>query len=89
MAIQRCCPTYSRFLPRILRDLQQNAPPMLAQDIVGSVRELCNPAPERRGRPDSINSSEPKYSLSRYVTKFDLMATRAELFLERTATDSE
>ena len=81
-------PYIQQVFAQLLRVLQQKAPPMLADDIVGSVRELCNPAPERRGRLENISSSESRYSLSRYVTKFDLMATRAELSLERTATDS-
>ena len=82
-------PYIQQVFTQILRVLRQKAPPVLADDIVGSVRELCDPDPERRGRPQNISSSEGRYSLSRYVTKFDVMATRAELFLERTATDSE
>lgn len=82
-------PYIQQVFAQILRVLRENVPPVMADDIVGSVRELCNPAPDKRGRPEGVSSSESKYSLSRYVTKFDLLASRAEVIVERAAAHSE
>lgn len=47
------------------------------------VYQLCNPDPDQRGVPARIRGIESQYLLERYVSKFDLLARRAELKLFR------
>ncbi len=50
--------------------------PKLAADLVPVYRMLCEPDPKRRGSPEQkIN----KVALDRFVTRFDLMASRASV----------
>lgn len=75
--------TYLDLLPairdafaRVLVDLR-NSIPRGAEDLVTVVKELCDPDPTLRGHPK--NSPGNQFSLERYVTRFDLLARKAEL----------
>ena len=51
-------------------------PPTLATDLASVYAQLCEPDPRKRGYPGQILS---KISLERYITKFDVMARKAEI----------
>ena len=51
---------------------------------LGSViRQLCNPNPTRRGHPKDKVGFYNKYSLIRYISKFDVLAKKAEYNIMR------
>ena len=62
---------------QIVRELSQGVPKDFARDITTLVQQLCNPDPRERGHPKNMTAAT-KYSLERYVSKFDLLAKRAE-----------
>ena len=72
-------PYIQQVFSEILRALRKEVPADLADDIVGSVRDLCNPSPYKRGSAENMSPRGNRYSLMRYVTKFDRMARQAEL----------
>lgn len=47
-------------------------------ELVGAVRQLCEPDPNLRGHPRNRIGSGNRYSLERYVALFDRLAARAE-----------
>jgi serine/threonine protein kinase len=55
----------------------------LKGELRSVVSQLCDPDPRERGIPQSIGGISPPYSLQRYVSKFDLLARRAEIDLRR------
>ena len=70
-------PYLQNIFAQIVRELSQNVPRDFARDITTLVRQLCNPDPRERGHPKNMTAGT-KYSLERYVSKFDLLAKRAE-----------
>jgi serine/threonine protein kinase len=52
----------------------------LRDELMAIVRHLCDPDPALRGDPKA-RSGANQYSLERYVTRFDLLARRAEIGL--------
>jgi serine/threonine protein kinase len=56
----------------------------LGRDLSRIVRELCDPLPVRRGHP-SLRRLKNPCDLERYITRFDILARKAEmeLFLRR------
>ena len=77
--------TYSEVLPflhaafgRILVDFKGQVDPTVRDDMTGIVKDLCEPDPALRGHPRNRNHIATQYSLERYVSRFDLLARRAE-----------
>ena len=56
-------------------------PAHLRTDVTTVLKQLCNPDPARRGHPLEARGSGNTFSLERYVTRFDLLARRAEVAL--------
>ena len=84
--------TYSEVLPylqqvftEIIRELREKIRTGFADEVAECVKQLCNPDPDRRGHPKSIESSGNQYSLERYVSIFDRLARKAEWSLTRKA----
>lgn len=50
-------------------------------DLKSLVEMLCHPYPEKRGHPKNILLNGRDYSLERFITKLDVLKTRAELKL--------
>lgn len=79
--------TYEEVLPYlrdafqlVVEDYRQALPPALQNDLPEIVSQLCEPDPKQRGHPKNrrtVNS----YSLERFVSRFNLLAKRAELKL--------
>jgi serine/threonine protein kinase len=80
--------TYTEVLPevrdafdRALQRLSEAIPEPYRADLLGIVRELCDPEPALRGHPKNRKNAAIQYSLERYVTRFDLLAKKAEYAL--------
>ena len=54
-------------------------PQEIRELLVVPIRELCDPDPSLRGHPKNRTELGNPYSLQRYVTRFDVIAYRAEL----------
>lgn len=52
-------------------------------DLTNTVRELCEIDPRRRGHPKNLKSASTQHSLERYVTRFDVLARKAEMSIFR------
>ena len=70
---------FSQVLEELATCLPEDRPS--AERILEAVRQLCDPEPQRRGHPKNILSEGSSYALERYVSMFNLVATRAELRL--------
>jgi eukaryotic-like serine/threonine-protein kinase len=77
--------TYADVLPhvrhafgRVIDNLKATLDPTIRDEVVISVRELCDPDPALRGHPKDRRQPVLQYSLRRYVARFDLLARRAE-----------
>lgn len=58
------------------RDLEAQLPQALAQDILPIYNQLCEPDPRKRGFPGQLLN---KIALERYITKFDVIARKADI----------
>ena len=63
---------------RSVDDLRASMPESLRVSLTQIVKELCDPDPELRGNPKDRSGHHNQYAIHRYVTAFDLLATRAE-----------
>lgn len=66
---------------RALGKFQLSLPVQISGDVVGIVRCLCEPDPKLRGHP--LNRSGNQFGLERFVSSFNLLATKAEYNLFR------
>lgn len=55
--------------------------PKLADELTAMVRNLCEPDPMQRGDPAAIQMGGGRYSLQRFISRFDLLARRSEFDL--------
>lgn len=82
--------SYQDVLPYV-RDAHESAfqqfescvPIGIRSRLAAAVRQLCDPDPLLRGHPKNRPSQGNRYSLERYVTTFDLLASRAEIEMKR------
>jgi len=79
------CGDFDEILPylrdgfgRAVRDFSRSVPNTLSDEIVGAVRELCEPDPRLRGHPSQRRGEGAQYSLERYISQFDRLARKAE-----------
>ena len=49
-----------------------------SEEIASSVKQLCNPDPEKRGHPIDIRRRHNPYNLERYISIFNRLASKAE-----------
>jgi eukaryotic-like serine/threonine-protein kinase len=75
--------TYDDVLPHIRRafhdvitDLSAAIDPLVRDDIIVLIKELCNPELAKRGHRKGLGSGS-QYSLERYKSQTDLMLKRA------------
>jgi eukaryotic-like serine/threonine-protein kinase len=66
---------------RVTEEFSKSVPDEQRADVVALVRELCDPDPGVRGHASQRLKASSQYSLERYVTRFDLLARRAEASL--------
>jgi hypothetical protein len=69
---------FERMLEMFSRAATQEAPGLDA-DLTEVVRQLCDPDPRLRGHPITRGNIATQFDLQRYVTRFDLLARRAEI----------
>ena len=70
---------------RILLDLTTLLDADYVAELPVHLRQLCHPNPGQRGHPTSIREGFNQYSLERYVSIFDRLASRAEISVKRDA----
>jgi len=82
--------TYGAVLPyvrdafgRVVDSVKAQSPEEVRPDMLLSIRELCEPDPALRGHPLNRLGQGDQFSLERYISRFDLLARRAELGLLR------
>jgi serine/threonine protein kinase len=75
--------TYKEVLPYIrdayvvaLQNISGQLPHKLSNEVTEVIRQLCDPDPELRGHP--MMRTRGPLTLERYVTKFNVLATKAE-----------
>jgi serine/threonine protein kinase len=61
----------------VLLELEEQLPEKLRSDLLNIVAQLCHPNPNKRGNRSGVDP----YSMERYITWFDLLARRAEIYL--------
>jgi eukaryotic-like serine/threonine-protein kinase len=62
-----------------LAELDQLFPAELKNDLGEMVKQLCEPNPTERGHPLNRQINQNQFSLERYISKLNLLASRAEL----------
>jgi serine/threonine protein kinase len=77
-------PIVRRVFSDVLEELSIRVPIEFEEDVVKSVRELCEPDPVLRGHP--LNRRTSQFDLSRYVSLFDLLSAKAAVSSRRQAT---
>jgi serine/threonine protein kinase len=77
--------TYSEVLPyltaaftSVLEDIGPRLDPLVRDDVILLLSELCNPDLSLRGHPKGLGRYN-QYSLERYVTRLDLLTKRLEI----------
>jgi eukaryotic-like serine/threonine-protein kinase len=68
---------------RVVVAFQGQAPAENADKLTQAFRELCDPDPSLRGDPKAWAGSSTRYSMQRYVSRFDWLARDAEIRLRR------
>ena len=68
---------------RVVDSVKAQIPQEVRPDMLLSIRELCEPDPVLRGHPLNRLGHGDQFSLERYISRFDLLARRAELGLLR------
>ncbi|MES1924837.1 protein kinase [Salinisphaera sp. T31B1] len=74
-------PHISDLVDAILNDALSNAHPTIRGDLQSVLDELCNVEPEKRGKPGLGRPLAVQFSLQRYISIFDRLAKKSELFL--------
>lgn len=67
----------------VLREFAASLSSELRDELRLTLAELCEPDPEVRGLPSQALGRRNRYSVARYVSRFDYLAGRAELQLMR------
>jgi serine/threonine protein kinase len=63
----------------VLAELEPALPKWPREDLIGMIKELCEPDPEVRGHPLNRTGHQDKYALDRYITELDLLSRKSEL----------
>lgn len=71
-------PYVNRIFLQIIRELRNDPRTAFVPEIADIVKQLCDPDPAQRGLP--MNRGISRYSLQRYVSKFDLLHKRNKYF---------
>lgn len=62
-----------------LDEIREEADPEIADEIVRLISYLCDPDPALRGHPRNLEGAGGHCGLERFVSRFDVLATRAEM----------
>jgi serine/threonine protein kinase len=61
---------------KVINDFKLRLPSALAEDLIPPYTQLCQPDPRKRGYPGQALN---RVALERFITKFDVMARKAEI----------
>ena len=64
-----------------LQAIRDDFPPAIRDTLLGVIRQLCDPDPKLRGNPRIRQEGRNQYSLDKYISQFDLLASKAEFGL--------
>jgi serine/threonine protein kinase len=64
---------------KALNDLRKDVPNPFTDAVVGMARQLCYPDPALRGHPKVRAQAGARFSLERYISEFNALASRAEI----------
>jgi serine/threonine protein kinase len=76
-------PALNHAFGRILQSLKENVDPLIADTLVSTISYLCHPDPTKRGHPKNhqlLHAS--RFSVERFISTFDRLATTAETYLK-------
>lgn len=62
-----------------LEQLAMHVPERIREQMIRIVSELCEPDPTKRGHPLNRQGHTFQFSLERYITEFDVLATRLDI----------
>ena len=76
-------PEISRVFTEVLLDFKKTLkliplPDEVINEVTSLVRYLCHPDPRKRGFPENIKSNANQYDLERFISRLDVLATKAE-----------
>jgi hypothetical protein len=71
-------PHIQRAFAQAVAALAPEIDPLVRNDVVVIIKELCNPDIAARGHPRAIGRPD-QYSLERYKSRFDLMLKEASI----------
>ena len=81
--------TYDSLLPQIEKSFSEcierfntSIDEELRTELINMIKQLCCPDPRNRG--DKKNSSHLRYSMQRYISKLDLLASKYEYKIKNT-----
>jgi hypothetical protein len=66
---------------KALRELSAHVPADVREDVTEVVAQLCEPDPAKRGHPLNRVGHTQQHGLERYISRFNVLATKAELRL--------
>ena len=72
-------PYWREAMEAALEDIRVEADPDIADEIVLLIGYLCEPDPKLRGHPRNLDGAGGRCGLERFVSRFNVMATHAEL----------
>ena len=82
--------TYGQVLPfaraafdEVVEDLRKTVDPAIRDGLCEIFRQLCDPDPKLRGHPRDRAGFGSPYSLERYISRFNTLATTAEINMKR------
>jgi hypothetical protein len=82
--------TFDQVLPHLrlafgeaVDEISPEVPEYIRADTEVTIRQLCDPDPRLRGNPRAGKEPIRRYALDFYVSRFDLLAYRAELALQK------
>jgi len=77
---QQLLPQLEDAFSRVLEHFSAQVDERFKPELTSVVRELCCPDPAFRGHPKNRSGNVKQYSVERYISIFDRLATRAEIF---------
>lgn len=78
-------PVLRKSFGAVLERLKPAIDPEIRTEILEIITQLCEPDISRRGNPKGRTNGAMQYSLERYVSKFNLMASKAEFGFRKKA----
>jgi eukaryotic-like serine/threonine-protein kinase len=77
-SFQEALPYVQHAFGEVLAELEPQLPAPCRGALLTAVRDLCAPDPRDRGHPHNRAGAGPQYSVERYISLFDRLATRLE-----------